>query len=1016
MAVPERASEKLVETPTELARLIHFALSELGSENGHHEFEHLCRELARARMVSNILPATGPVAGGGDQGRDFETFRTYLAGSLRFSKGFIGLASQDTVAFACTLQQDDLSSKIKKDVASVCTQGTPVQQIYFFCTKSVKVSVRHDMQDWAAEEYQASLTVIDGPGIAELLADHEIFWIAQTYLRIPAVLCPESPPSEPAVPDWYSALKDTWAPGGRHVENLGEMMQVVEGLRYATDNRGAREDLDDWLNLMEGYLPRLTDATMTQRARYEISRAMLRGTGDLRPAENHVQAYFADVETMTDPIALLDASSLLQYLGGASRNGESSLDPADVEIWSVELSDHVKLLLENAVLPGRRAGLLNVAARLSLRLNIGALEDTEPPEQPAAEAHKYMAPDDITHVEIPSGFPLVDRDEGMRALLELIELLPRATLFPVGSLANIFDMLTAVLVDHPLYPQVRSGLDEATDRQAGQVATAERCRKRAMTLYKNGKRLAALRELHEAKVSWWQADTVRQSILAMLFIAHIYGELNLPQAAKKYALAAGYAALNVENQKVTDLAPRAIFAAAHFDHQCGAWVSALELRQVAMLLQAHYRADPWNIERYEDLGVAIVNSAVAKVASRHRPVLAGRVEALIALAGLATEVDDVLALEDNALYWGEEKLRLQSEQEMTGPPFSDTAELRTFSFGALGQSWRVRCANDPSTVIATEEFCSAVQLVVAEFANDDPVLVNSTIDIEIETYDADSKPADLVKPVPDNTAVRWKVFLPEAAANDAGHPEVETLATLAAILHGSSLLPWEKFEAVLDRAGRKGLMNKLGMVSSYRVTAEYFRTEHQLVQANPLGDPSRFPIRESPELAAPISAGPGYSHEKALEAIEARYEGCSAVVRHTLPRILADPTAKEMLRRSVSEGRPEWIVLMALSAIVANFRLFLRYGPLFGPLDSQSQQRAAEEMRREERADDPAPSVSDVLNKFELQLGIVTVTIVKFWGLEINRATPDFAAIENVLRLRYRFWDDDVDHARYFTD
>ena len=91
-----------METPTELARKIRFALDEMSRENGHRAFEDLCRELARARVVSNILPATGPVAGGGDQGRDFETFRTYLAGSLRFSRGFIGLASPGTVVFACS--------------------------------------------------------------------------------------------------------------------------------------------------------------------------------------------------------------------------------------------------------------------------------------------------------------------------------------------------------------------------------------------------------------------------------------------------------------------------------------------------------------------------------------------------------------------------------------------------------------------------------------------------------------------------------------------------------------------------------------------------------------------------------------------------------------------------------------------------------------------------------------------------------------------------------------------------
>ena len=133
-------------TPTELARRIRFELSELSGHDGHHEFESLCRELARARFVSNVLPATGPVAVGGDQGRDFESFHTYLAGGLRFATGFLGLAATDTVVFACTLQRDRLKAKIAADAKSICNRGTPVQRIYFFVVEPVPVAVRHELQ------------------------------------------------------------------------------------------------------------------------------------------------------------------------------------------------------------------------------------------------------------------------------------------------------------------------------------------------------------------------------------------------------------------------------------------------------------------------------------------------------------------------------------------------------------------------------------------------------------------------------------------------------------------------------------------------------------------------------------------------------------------------------------------------------------------------------------------------------------------------------------------------------
>src|SRR5438552_6736501 len=111
---------------------IRFGLEQLSSRNAHHEFEHLCRHLARARVCSNILPATGPVAAGGDQGRDFETFRTHLSSTPIANSTFIGLASSKPLAFACSLQKDRISRKIKSDVTTIVASGSTVEAIHFF--------------------------------------------------------------------------------------------------------------------------------------------------------------------------------------------------------------------------------------------------------------------------------------------------------------------------------------------------------------------------------------------------------------------------------------------------------------------------------------------------------------------------------------------------------------------------------------------------------------------------------------------------------------------------------------------------------------------------------------------------------------------------------------------------------------------------------------------------------------------------------------------------------------------
>src|SRR5437667_797409 len=123
--------------PAQLITQIRFALARLSERNAQHEWEHLCRHFTRERLCSNILPATGPVQAGGDQGRDFETFRTFLSGSTMAERSFVGVADSDRpLAFACTIEKR-IVPKIQQDVTTIMSSGTRVEGIYVFCTEGV---------------------------------------------------------------------------------------------------------------------------------------------------------------------------------------------------------------------------------------------------------------------------------------------------------------------------------------------------------------------------------------------------------------------------------------------------------------------------------------------------------------------------------------------------------------------------------------------------------------------------------------------------------------------------------------------------------------------------------------------------------------------------------------------------------------------------------------------------------------------------------------------------------------
>ena len=300
--------------PEKVANYIRFSLGQLRSRNAQHEFETLCLHFARKRICSNILPATGPVAAGGDQGRDFETFRTYLTSQDGLSS-FVALATDETIVFACTLQQQDIGAKIKSDVRTITSQGTPVDRVYAFCEVDIPVAKCHSIKQDIWDEYKIRLEVFDGTALAMHLADPEIFGIAQRYLDIPAEILPDIPAEEQ--PQWYRETVDKW----RTIEQplpptFGTFSELKRGLRRATFRPDLAVDLVMWISRMEAFEAIATSLPLRRSASYEIIVASLRGLKTLEHQADRITAYFSDIATLSNTSEIQDALALVTYLAG----------------------------------------------------------------------------------------------------------------------------------------------------------------------------------------------------------------------------------------------------------------------------------------------------------------------------------------------------------------------------------------------------------------------------------------------------------------------------------------------------------------------------------------------------------------------------------------------------------------------------------------------------------------------------------------------------------------------------
>ena len=233
--------------PSEVESQIRFALSQLPVSNAHHEFEHICRYLTQQFICSNVLPATGPVSAGGDQGRDFETFRTHLHKELGPRGAFLGLVSEGTIAFICTTQSDNLLQKLRQDIEKVCASGHPVHEICLFTLNSVPVGARHQLENETQELYGVRLEFHDSESIINLLARPQGFWIAERFLSIPAEIRPEPAPYDGELSCEYLERRERWRNKASPNASFGDFIDLKTGLREAVFNPKARGDLPFWL-------------------------------------------------------------------------------------------------------------------------------------------------------------------------------------------------------------------------------------------------------------------------------------------------------------------------------------------------------------------------------------------------------------------------------------------------------------------------------------------------------------------------------------------------------------------------------------------------------------------------------------------------------------------------------------------------------------------------------------------------------------------------------------------------
>ncbi|MFE2326909.1 hypothetical protein ACFXD5_23800 [Streptomyces sp. NPDC059385] len=1013
----------------QLEKRIRFALSILGESNSHHEFEALCLGLARRRITSNLLPATGPVSSGGDQGRDAESHWSDIPRELPGTSLFASLASTRRVVMACTIQSTDIAGKIRRDLASICGQGAPVDLVIYFTVTAVPSRKRHDLIDEAARTHRVDLEIWDAAALALHLADYDLFHLAVQYLHLPSDLAPPRPDGSGELPDWYAEARRRWQANDEPARTLGDLVDLRGPLRHATFHDEARADLPEWIGHARALLAAAVGEHTALRARYEIVVATLRGLGDMHAADQLARDFFDTVttdDTLTDPGILEDAVVLLGYGFGALMRNLTALTADALCGWQRLLADKLDRLLDADPPANAMAHLLAMRARLALHTDMTADLESVPEdlatirEVTASVLEAVEAGEPIPALR--TGLPLTDLDTGMHILLRLGRHLDNAPLFPIERTADLFDYLTPVLVDHPLYREVRDLLDQATDRVTGQTARGERAQSRGHALIRSGRLTQALQEIHEAKANWLRGDTLEGGLIMLLLCARIYSELGLHLAAKQYALAAATAAKSAPAPELRRFIPHGIILAARYDRQAGNWISATRLFCIGLMAQNAYCDEPYDHERYPYVWEMMADQALTlRVAGAVRPSFVPLLRAITASVGIDTVIDEILAPTADDPTATEEAYAEAADTHGVGRPFSDAGRTRRYAWNALGVDWEITCPNERPSVLAAERYIAALQVLLGELAVGEPLFLPGHLSVEIcaDATLPHDQPAVCDQSAERHTN-RWRLRLPTASPADLETEPPRLLITLVKVVLSQSLLSDEAFMHLVEQALAGGLWHKLLVGRPYDELADFLGADDYQTMAA-LADPSvgAGTPRVEAELAAlpaRTGPGPGYEHERALDTVRNRYAVMLPIVRYTLPRLTADQDFRRTATQLRQEGWRDWHLLTALANAVGNHRAH-QQGLRPFPGDSQQHRaRILAAMQAPEHPDDsPVPVEAITEHALRSHLAAAAVSTAHGLGLVIRQGPLDSQALLSVLGERYGYWTDDIEHTDPFA-
>lgn len=711
----------------------------------------------------------------------------------------------------------------------------------------------------------------------------------------------------------------------------------------------------------------------------------MRGQGSLRGQEPSLRRFFSETPGLEDASELKDAQVLLAYVDASVKQKLVDFQESDIHEWHQALKTRLQERIQESKKLERWnewCSLQETCGFEELRLHIWS-----------------------------GGSP---KNFSLERWIRLCDFSDRAPLFPLDEFLRSLNGLTEMLWENPRYDELTGAIEGKLASRFGQFRVADSCIERAKKLSKAGNRIAALRQIHKAKVEWFTAETVENSLRALCWLSNQYRHLGLIFASKYCSLSAAFIALHSERADVKEYMSEGTDLAAFCDYLLGSWNSFLDLEQFSAISHQQFNQN-FEEEAAGKNGFAtrlLFHAGIIFIVTKFfYPALLDKTEAQIEKLGRSLGLEQLFTESKQlaeACWESKGKTGLWSSVEETlyGVPWNDLQETRTANWCSQGLTWKVSWSNKAEVTEAVEEFLAQLQIILADVADLDLCLFRSTIEMRcFVNSNLKNKPFE-IKFEPSNEN---RVVVVGLSAEDFGKEfKAEPIALIVTLLEHVSALPRAQFMNILEGRFKDGLANKLLIGASYRTCLNQFSKG-----SSPIGEistpPPAFQSRAEEVLQWESNLGPGYDSRESLRNIEARYQRFAKPIKRTLEMLGSSPEFLAIAEKLHAEGWKNWHLLAAVFHITMNERIRSNRSSY---LTSAEYRRQTKVFLDQEETKETRLLPASLYSEEELRfhLSVFANTVLNTIGLELHQETPDTTALLEFLGRRYNFWADDIDH------